>query len=151
MHLADRALALLDHPLLTRVGNLRTLVSVIGVLGLLVVAVLLARFELFTHVGAVPLLFVGLALVIVLVLALGRLRPNRSSWPVGRVDLPKGRAPTVTARGGRRRHSGTAAWGAAPGADGRRREGGGRQGAQLASARPGPEGRRRVDEPAGRG
>ena len=99
MHLADRALALLDHPLLTRVGNLRTLVSVVGVLGLLVVAVLLALFELFTDVGWVPLLFVGLALVIVLVLALGRLRPNRSSGPVGRLDVPKGTGPTLTTPG----------------------------------------------------
>ncbi len=97
MHLADRALALLDHRLLTRVGNLRTLMSVAGVLGLLVVAVLLALFELFSHVGWVPLLFVGLALVIMLELALGRLRPSSSSGPVGHLDVPEVSAPSPIA------------------------------------------------------
>ncbi len=51
MHLADRALDLLDHRLLTRVGNLRTLISIAGLLGLLAVAVVLAIIKLYANVG----------------------------------------------------------------------------------------------------
>ena len=96
MHPEDRALALLDHRFLTRVGNLRTLISVAGVIGLLAVAVVLAVIKLYADVGWVPLLFVGLALVIVLVLALGRLRA-RSPGPGGQLQVPNGKVPTRTA------------------------------------------------------
>ncbi|MGO9973419.1 MAG: hypothetical protein ACLP01_11555 [Solirubrobacteraceae bacterium] len=99
MHLADRALDLLDHRLLTRVGNLRTLISIAGLLGLLAVAVVLAIIKLYANVGWVPLLFLGLALAIALALALGRLWRGRSPEPAACVDVPKGRSPIRTTPG----------------------------------------------------
>ena len=99
MHPEDRALALLDHRLLTRVGNLRTLISVAGVVGLLAVAVVLAVIKLYADVGWVPLLFVGIALVIVLVMALGRLRA-RSPGPSGQLQVPKGGVVPTRTPGG---------------------------------------------------
>jgi hypothetical protein len=73
----DRLHALLDHRFLSRLGNLRTLISVGGVVVLTLIALALALVELFVRVGWVPLLFLGLAFLLALILGLGRLRTRR--------------------------------------------------------------------------
>ena len=49
---------LLDHRFLTRLGNLRTLVSLAGAAALVLIGVTLAVIKLFTGAGWIPLLFV---------------------------------------------------------------------------------------------
>ena len=75
----NRAFALLDSRFLSRIGNLRTLVSVAGVIALVLIAAVLAAIRLFTDAGWVPLLFVGFALVVAFVLIAGRVRARERS------------------------------------------------------------------------
>jgi hypothetical protein len=75
----DRMEKLLDHRFLTRLGNLRTLVSLAGAVALVLIAVILAAIKLFTGAGWVPLLFVGLALVVAFVLVAERVRSKQRS------------------------------------------------------------------------
>jgi hypothetical protein len=75
----DRVLALLDSRHLSRVGNLRTLISVAGAVALMLIGVVLAAIKLFTDTGWVPLLFIGLALVVVFVLVAGGVRSKQHS------------------------------------------------------------------------
>jgi hypothetical protein len=73
----DRLYALLDNQFLSRLGNLRTLVSVAGVVGVVLIALVLALVHVFAHASWVPLLFLGLAFLLALILGLGRLRTRR--------------------------------------------------------------------------
>jgi hypothetical protein len=65
MGLGHRALAVLDHPFLARIGNLNTLVAVLAAMALMAVGLVVAVVSLLTEVGWVPLLFVGAGLALV--------------------------------------------------------------------------------------
>jgi len=69
----DRLRALLDHRFLSRLGNLRTLVSVVVAGLLVVIGLLVAVVKLLTDAGWVPLLFMGLALLVLLLVGIQRL------------------------------------------------------------------------------
>jgi len=73
--MVDHLQALLDHPFLSRLGNLRTLLGLVGVAALVLVAV--ALFELLTHAGWVPDLFLGLALVLLIATGAERVKARR--------------------------------------------------------------------------
>jgi hypothetical protein len=85
-----------DSQLLTRVGNLRTLVSLLGFGALLVITAVLAAVELFTKVGWVPLLFFGLALLVLAVLAIKALAERRAPSRVALASVAE-RVDPVTA------------------------------------------------------
>jgi uncharacterized membrane protein len=68
--------ALLDHRGLTRVGNLRTLVSLAGALVVVVAALVMALVKLLTSVGPVPLAFLGFAVVILGVVIVQKIREH---------------------------------------------------------------------------
>jgi hypothetical protein len=77
----DRLHALLDHPFLSRLGNLRTLVSVIGAVALVLIGLILAAIKLLTDAGWVPLLFVGIGLVVAVVVVIERVRGQGKRAP----------------------------------------------------------------------
>jgi hypothetical protein len=70
----DRAFALLDNRHLSRLGNLRTLITVGTAGALMLIGLILAAVKLFTKVGWVPLLFLGAGLAVAFVVAISYLR-----------------------------------------------------------------------------
>jgi hypothetical protein len=87
---ADRLRALLDHPFLSRVGNLRTLATIAIAVGLVVIGLVLAAIQLLTRAGWVPLLFVGVGLLLFVLLGMSRV------WAV-RQRRPRALDPAVVA------------------------------------------------------
>jgi hypothetical protein len=73
-----KALALLDHRWLTRYGSLRNLVSLAGVVVVVLVAFIVALANLFTSVGPVPLVFLGIAVVILGLVVIQKIQVGRS-------------------------------------------------------------------------
>jgi hypothetical protein len=73
----DRLYATLDNRLLSRIGNATVLISVGGFVGSVLVALVVALVYLLTHVGWVPLLFLGLALLLALLNVLTRFRERK--------------------------------------------------------------------------
>jgi len=65
-------LRFLDHRLLSRIGNFKTLLSVMGVAALLIAAVVVVIVRLLGVAGLVPLLFIGLAATIAALLLIKR-------------------------------------------------------------------------------
>lgn len=94
-------LNLLDHRFLTRVGNLRTLLSIGGAVIFIAAGFIVAAVALFSNAGTVPLVFVGVGVVI---LGLVLLRAIRSRWsrsqkkPNATIHAPKGRIPPMKHR-----------------------------------------------------
>jgi hypothetical protein len=76
--------ALLDHRFLSRVGNLQTLVGVVGIAAAVLIAIAVALAKVFTSVGWVPLFFLGLALLLAVLLVLSR----RQQRPVQVASAP---------------------------------------------------------------
>jgi hypothetical protein len=70
----DRLYAMLDSRFLARIGGAMVLVSIGGFIGSVLIALVVAAVALLTHVGWVPLLFLGFALLLALVVVLTRLR-----------------------------------------------------------------------------
>ncbi len=83
----QRVLGLLDHPWLTRYGNLRNLVSVAGVVVVALTAVVVALAQIFTRVGWVPLFFLGWALVLLGLVVIQKIQERRSRQGADGSDL----------------------------------------------------------------
>jgi ABC-type multidrug transport system fused ATPase/permease subunit len=79
----DRVFAVLDSRFLSRVGSLGTLVSIGGIVGAVLVAIVVALVYPFARAGWVPLLFLGLALLLAVLLVLTRLRARKERRSVG--------------------------------------------------------------------
>jgi hypothetical protein len=97
--MVERFLKLLDHSFLTRVGNLRTLLSLSTAAILIFTGLVLAAIRLLANAGVVPLVFVGLGLVIT---GLALLRKVKARWsraqhePNATIHVPRGRVPLRT-------------------------------------------------------
>jgi hypothetical protein len=97
--MVERFLKLLDHSFLTRVGNLRTLVSLSTAAILIFTGLVLAAIRLLANAGVVPLVFVGVGLVIAGLALLSKVKARWSraqDEPNTTIHVPQGRIPLRT-------------------------------------------------------
>jgi hypothetical protein len=73
-----KALALLDHPWLTRAGNVKTIIGIGTAAVLAAAAIVVALDKLFTRIGWVPFALMGSALIIFGLVAVQKLQERHT-------------------------------------------------------------------------
>lgn len=75
----ERAFQLLDHPFLSRLGNLKTLIGLLVAAALFVTGLVVALAAVFSNAGWVPLLFIGAGVLVLLLVGIAALVSPRGS------------------------------------------------------------------------